>query len=364
MAKISVPRKPRRKRSKRIGIFTKMDMAGGSEFRAVEMANAISRVEGYCGVLLAEKSIPDRLRKAIEAGVEVHEGVFTKPDVEALYSVDHLLVINTDSRDFTTAAYWDGRTGVHAYKVNLGQIRQLVFLFNFIVSPSCHLPELRELVPDIRIITANSKFFDEISEQARYEEVRHYPRLQLESPISLGVAKPKTHAPRLRFGMHSLPNADKWNSQFPELVRAVNEKWGDQVVWDFMGMPGSLRRKITGPNVILRPEFCVPVDEFLTGLDVFVFFVSWRREEAWARSVGEALMSGCPVITTGRGGNRNQVIHGNTGYLCKTVERFVESCGKLIETKQLLTDMRRNAASFARNFASEKVAERFLAFVQ
>ena len=54
------------------------------------------------------------------------------------------------------------------------------------------------------------------------------------------------------------------------------------------------------------------VPEFLQGIDVLLFFLGWQREEAWARSAAEALMSGCPVITTNRGGNRDQVIHGNT----------------------------------------------------
>lgn len=364
MAKGSPRTSPVKSAPIRVGIFTKMDMAGGSEFRAVEMANAISKVEGYESALLAEKSIPERLRNSIEPKVEIREGVFTKPDLDALYSVDHLLVINTDSREFTTAAYWSGETKVHNCKVNLRRIRQLVFLFNYVVSPSCQLPDLRNSVPDIRIITANSKFFDEISEQARYERVRHYPRLQLESPINPYVVKPKTSSARLRLGMHSLPNADKWNKQLPDLIRSINDRWGDQVAWDFMGMPSALRKKISDSNVILRPEFFIPVAEFLSGVDVFVFFVGWKREEAWARSVGEALMSGCPVITTGRGGNRNQVIHGNTGYLCKTVEDFSTNCSKLIGDPSLLADIRCNAKAFARSFSSERVVRKFLDFIQ
>ncbi len=321
---------------RRIGIFTKMDMAGGSEFRAVEMANALSHVPGCQGVLMAEKSIPAKLRGAIDPLVEVREGIFTTPDTDALYSVDHVLVINSDSRLFTTEAYWLGESPRHSYKVNLSRIRQMTFLFNFIVSPSIVLPALQRHIRDIRIITANSKFFDEIGKQGRYEAVRHYPRLQLESPIHPRIAVAKSSSDRLRFGMHSLPASSKWNDQFPDLIHRMNERFGNRILWDFMGMPGSLRVKIRDGNVVFRKEFSMPVGDFLAGIDVFVFFLSWKREEPWARSSAEALMSGCPVITTARGGNKNQIIHGNTGFLCKTLDDFVHACGKLVEEASLV----------------------------
>ena len=349
---------------KRVGIFTKMGMVGGSEFRAVEMAAAINQVSGCQGVLLIEKEMPEKLRAVIGPGVEVHEGIFSRPDIEALYSVDHLLIINTDSREFTTEAYWQGMSPIHAYKVDLTRIRQMVFLFNFIVSPSCSLPALKRRVPDIRIITANSKFFDEISEQDRYEAVRHYPRLQLESPINPMVALPKAEAARLRLGMHSLPSPGKWNKQFPELIKAVNDRHGERISWDFMGMHQSVQKNIQDPNVIKRPAFSLPVDEYLTGIDIFVFFLEWKREEAWARCAGEALMSGCPVITTAKGGNRNQVIHGNTGFLCKSFDDFVAACGRLIDQPELMNAMQQNAQSFARSFSSSEIARRFLDFLR
>lgn len=349
---------------KRIGVFTKMDMAGGSEFRAAEMASAISQIDGYQGVLLVEKKIPEKIKSAVSPTVEIHEGVFSRPNVDALYSVEHLLVINSDSRYFCTEAYWLGLSPVHSHCVALSRIRQMTFLFNFIVSPACSLPSMQTHVSDIRIVTANSKFFDEISQQERYKGVRHYPRLQLESPISPKVALPKTHATRLRFGMHSLPVAGKWNEEFPDLVCRVNELCRDRILWDFMGMPANLRTKCQGDNFVFRPEFSLPVGEYLAGIDVFVFFLSWKREEPWSRSAGEALASGCPVITTSRGGNCNQVIHGNTGFLCKTLDEFAASCAQLVEQPSLLAAMRCNAARSARRFASETVAQRFLSFIQ
>ena len=352
------------RRVKRIGIFTKFEMGGGSEFRAAEMAAAISQLPGYHAVLLAERKIAERLLPAIGKKVEVHEGIFSAPDLAPLYSVDHLLVINTDSRHFTTLDYWQGKTGRHSHPVDLSRIQQMTFLFNFIVSPSIQLPALQAKAPDVRIITTNSKFFKEISEQARYEPVRHYPRLQLESPINPLVAKPKTKSRRLRFGMHSLAMAYKWNQELPDLIQRVLAVHGDRISWDFMGMTAEVRERIREENVTVRREFELPVAEFLRGIDVFVFFLGWGREEAWARSAGEALMSGCPVITTAKGGNMDQVLHGNTGFLCRSLDDFAAHCARLIEDPDLVQTMRRNARKAAKRFASASVARRFLEFIK
>lgn len=348
----------------RIGIFTKMNMAGGSEFRAAEMATALSDLPDHQAVLLVEKTISPKLRSAIGGKVEIHESVFGNGSVEAFYSVDHLLVINSDSRDFTTSDYWQGRTPHHACAVDLARIKQMVFLFNFLVSPARHLAGIRALVPDVRIITANAKFFHEISEQSRYEPVRHYPRMQLESPINPAVAQPKSASTRLRFGMHSLAAASKWNDQWSALIERINRDHQDRVSWDFMGMPKAIGAQIHANNVRIRKEFAVPVAEFLRELDVFVFFTSWKREEPWARSAAEALMSGCPVVATGKGGNGHQVIHGNTGFLCKNLEDFAAACQRLIESPEILAAMRANAQALARQFTSAEVMRKFLQFIQ
>lgn len=349
---------------RRIGIFTKMDMVGGSEFRAVEMANAISQIPGYQSVLMCGKALPAKLECLLDPAVELREGIFSDPDIEAFYSAGHLLVINTDSRDFTTAAYWQGKSPAHTHAVDLSRIRQMTFLFNYIVSPACTLPELRQHVRDVRIITANGKFFHEISQQKRYEAVRHYPRIQIESPIHPRVAVPKSFSNRIRLGMHSLPAPGKWNEQLPDLIQCLNARHKERILWDFMGMPREMRSRIRADNVVFRQEFSTPVSEFLSGIDVFLFFLSWKREEPWARSAGEALMSGCPVITTARGGNVEQVIHGNTGFLCKTLEDFVVACTKLVESRPLLDVMGQNARHAARHFASDAVARRFLEFIR
>jgi hypothetical protein len=348
-----------------IGIFSKFECAGGSEFRCAEMANGISQVNGCRATLLAERKIAEQVRRVILPRVHVVEGVFSAPHVDALYAVDSLLVVNTDSKEFTRIDYWEGRTPRHNHTVDLKRMRSMTFLFNFLVSPARHLSSLREYVPDLRIITANRKFFAEISEQERYLAVQHYPRLCLESPISSdGVSTRKTPSAHLRFGAHARAVDSKWNADFPKLIDELNSRHANTIAWDFMGMPRALAEQLaTREHVQVRPEFAIPVKEFLTNIDVFVSFASWKREEPWARSVAEGLSSGCPVLATAKGGNRDQIVHGNNGFLCDTMEQFVKGSERFIREPELRAAMRRNALAYARRFSSTEVTQRFLDFL-
>src|SRR5581483_6960064 len=89
-----------------------------------------------------------------------------------LYEMDVVIVVNTDSKDYTTLDFWQGRSSRHGCKVDLSRLRQLTFLFNFIVSPSQHLWQLTQYCRDIRIIVANQRFFTEITNQSRYSRIR------------------------------------------------------------------------------------------------------------------------------------------------------------------------------------------------
>ena len=49
----------------KISVFSKFDMAGGSEFRCVELANGIARFSEHESFILAEKEIPKKLLNGI-----------------------------------------------------------------------------------------------------------------------------------------------------------------------------------------------------------------------------------------------------------------------------------------------------------
>lgn len=355
----------------RIGIFSKMNYAGGSEFRCVELANALVKHTEHEACLLAEGRISEKLYERIHKGVKVIPYLLTgdrhavRP-VSMLYDLDSLLVVNTDSREFTRAEYWRGETDRHTTRVELGQMKQMVFVFNFIISPSVHLAEIRKSCPDVRIIATNQKFYEEISEQERYEAIRHYPRIMLESPIDPeSITTTKTPSDRIRIGMHSLGLSDKWNQDFPVFVKNLNERFPGKLGFSFMGMPSHLAGALKDiPNVKTHKEFRMPVREFLQEIDIFSFFSSFSREEPWSRAVAEALMAGCPVLATHRGGNPCQILHGNNGCLCRSAQEFVERAAELVQDKAKFAAMRVNAIRMSRWFRSQEVVKRLEAFLR
>ena len=355
----------------KIGIFSKLEMAGGSEFRCAEMANGIARYTNHEVKIISENGIPQRIGEYLDKSVYIVKNVFEKiddeyPKVQEFYDLDCLLIINTDCKSFTGIDYWNGKSDRHGAVVDLTQIKKMVFLFNFIVSPSRHLSTISGYCKDIRMITTNSKFFNEISSQDRYESVRHMPRLILQSPINPELlSNVKKESSRIRIGMHSRGQEDKWNSDWEKIIKKCNERFQDKISFDFMGISKSLLSKVKGiPNVISRKENSISVKEFLTGLDVFVFLPSWSREEPWARVVAEAMTSGCPVITTKKGGNMDQIIQGHNGFLCDNKDSVYKNIVYLVEHDTMRSVMSKNAFRLSKSFTTEKVISRFIEFIE
>ena len=181
-----------------IGIFSKFDMAGGSEFRCTELANGIAKYTEHIALLLVEKRLPPKLKNFIHDEVKVVENCFTSP--EYFYNVDRLLVVNTDSKEFSRPDYWRGKTHRHSFSVEMEKLKKkrMYFLYNFIVSPSRHLYEFNKYKVNVSIITTNRKFYNEITKQDRYERVRIFPRYMLGSPINPDLLNIRTRKPKGR----------------------------------------------------------------------------------------------------------------------------------------------------------------------
>jgi glycosyltransferase involved in cell wall biosynthesis len=188
----------------------------------------------------------------------------------------------------------------------------------------------------------------------------------LESPIDpMSVEQGKSFSEKLRLGMHSKPVGDKWNREWPMLVEEVHKEIGqDNVLWRFMGCPSGVQKELEQfSNMEFNKEFSITVGEFLFDLDVFVFFPAYRREEPWSRSIAEGIMSGCPVLATPKGGNVDQIVHGNNGFLCKNVEEYKDSIVRIHRNRKLLDAMRNDCYRRSKEFTSKKVIEKFLNFI-
>lgn len=352
---------------KNIGIFSKFSITGGSELRCVELANAICQFTEHNAWLLGEGNIASRLRNYINPKVKVFPNMFLPEpkNTERFYDLDCLIIVNTDSTRFTTKNYWAGKSDKHKVHVDLTKIKQMIFIFNYLISPAKKLTEIEMYCPNVKIITTNSKFFKEIAE--KQEEVVHIPRIILESPINKEtISQTKTPSYILRVGMHSKPQGDKWNEEWPLLIKAVNDQIGeDNIAWRFMGGSDKFKDSIKDiKNTEFNKEFSLSVKDFLSNLDVFAFFTSYKREEPWSRAVAEGLMSGCPVIALNKGGNVDQIIHGNNGFLCKDINDFALYITVLCEDRSLLNHMRKNCLVRAETFSSEQIINRFLDFME
>jgi glycosyltransferase involved in cell wall biosynthesis len=349
----------------KIGIYSKFDMAGGSEFRCVEMANGIVTYTEHEVVILSERNFPKELSDKTKSNVKITRNCWN--DVNNFYNLDCLLVVNSDSKSFTTINYWENlKEGTKTATLDLSKMKKMVFIFNFLISPSKHLYDIYKKGVDVRIICGNGRFYRELSSNDKYEKVRILPRMILESPIDLtSVDQDKTKSSIIRIGKHSKPMGSKWNSEHKELIEKINAKHGHKIIWDFMGGSKEFNnnlRKI--PNVICREQFTVPVKQYLKNIDIFLFYPEWSRQECWARAVAEGLASGCPVLATDvDSGNREQVMHGSNGYLCKDVKDFENRLNMLIEDPVLLKTMGRNAKIYSRFFSTEYIIKKFINFI-
>ena len=352
----------------KIGIFSKIEMLGGSERRCIELATGISEFTEHEAHIFAEGDIPKNVMSLINTDkIGVHSNTFVKSkssSLKAFEEMDKIVVINTDFKEITHIDYWHGKSHRHNKEVRL---KDATFLFNFIVSPSRHLYTLKENGTNVKIITANSKFFNEITKQDRYELIRDIPRIKLESPISIhsvDFPKPKRKN-KITFGMHSKGLGNKWNEEWDKVIKRVNQRLGESNIdFIFMGMNANVIKKIDKiRNVKIYKENELSIRDYLNQIDVFAFFPDWKREEPWARVVGEAMMSGCPILATEKGGNLDQVIHGNNGFLFKKSDDLFRHIVFLAEHPGYITTLGNNSRRIALDFDTEKVVHKLIDFI-
>ncbi len=354
-------------------------MCGGSEFRCVELANGIAEYTDYNSFLLAEKKVPSRLKGFIHSKVKVVENCFSKP--EYFYNTDNLVIINTDAKEFSTVDYWLGKSARQNISIDLEKMRgkTICFLYNFLVSPSRHLYQFYDYDINLKIITTNKKFYNEITKQDRYEDIRILPRYILESPIDpnrLNI-RMREEKNKICFGMHSKRLNNKWNDEIYKLIKEINQRYkiikskgGDdykkqKVKFRFMGVKSDLKKKLSVfDNVVAMGEDEESVKDFLDKIDIFLFFPDWGREEPWARCLAESMVAGCPVIALNKGGTGDQVLTYNNGILCKNYKDYYKAVVYFIEHKEMIPYMSSNSIRISKSFYSEAVINKLMGILE
>ena len=340
-----------------ISIFSKFDMAGGSERRCVELANGIAKYTDDKACILAEKGFPESLKRFVDKDVEIVTDALNHE--EFFYSSDFILVVNTDCKEFSTMDYWQGKTHRTDKTIDLSRVKKMGFLYNFLISPVQHLNEIAEIV-NTTIFTTNRKFFNEIGSQERYDKVWQLPRYILQSPISPDRVKTRIRDTVKTFGCHSKKLGSKWNPQWPDLSKMINGRYPD-TAFSFMGMKDEIANKMNGCLCLKEDEKTVA--DFLDSLDVFVFFPEYKREEPWARVIAEAMMAGLPVIALDKGGTSDQVINHNNGILCRTFEDYYKALVYLIEHPEAVKAMSKNSIRISKEFQTENIIKKLMEII-
>lgn len=344
-----------------ISIFSKFQIPGGSERRCVELANGLVKFfDLKVNILCRENKFPEILQKDLDSRVNIITDCLNNQ--KYFYESNYILVVNSDSRSFTKVETWEKTIDMSKLKN-----KTIFFLFNFIVSPAQDLYNFEKYGIKLGIITTNKKFFKEISDkQDKFFNISHIPRFTLESPIDKDKLIMCNNENKSKFIISFLSKSyeDKWNDDIEKLILKLNSFNSSQIsfIFKMMGVKKSLWDKLKNiDNVNLYKENSIPVGEFLKDSNLFIFYPSYKRQEPWARVIGEAMSCGLPIIALNNsGGTAEQIIHGNNGFLCKTLDEFVDKCVYLFTNNEKLLKMGKNSKIYSEEFSSQKICERLL----
>ncbi|RAX01868.1 MULTISPECIES: glycosyltransferase family 4 protein [unclassified Photorhabdus] len=85
------------------------------------------------------------------------------------------------------------------------------------------------------------------------------------------------------------------------------------------------------------------IREMLSICDIFLYLTPDDSLEGFANVISEAMVSGIPIIAEKKGGNSEQIIHGETGFLCTGYKQARDFCQLLIQDEILRMKMGENA---------------------
>ncbi len=84
-----------------------------------------------------------------------------------------------------------------------------------------------------------------------------------------------------------------------------------------------------------------------------------EKTEAFSLAMIEAMAAGLPIVTQNSGGMSEQIIHGNTGFLCNSRREIQYYCEQLGSDKNLLERMGKAAKERARMFTIDSMVQEY-----
>ena len=159
-------------------------------------------------------------------------------------------------------------------------------------------------------------------------------------------------------GRHSRSAGLKFSRDFLSLYERIDV---DNLQVRILGCNERIVRELNREGARLRhtywalPFNSMPVDKFLSHLDVFVYKTSHRCHETGCISVWEAMAAGIPAVCENKGSMRNQIIHGENGFLCDDLQDFSDAVELLAADERLRRKLGKQARDWARKNASIEV---------
>jgi glycosyltransferase involved in cell wall biosynthesis len=151
-----------------------------------------------------------------------------------------------------------------------------------------------------------------------------------------------------RFVVGNITNGAPWkhSQDFINIMDAMGHSCPD-AFFCFLGARDLVPLLAGHENVEILMPFSQPVIDYLKTISVLIHKIKPDIIETWCRVVTEAMFAGVPVIAEKRGGIREQIIHGETGFLCETSDDFARYA-LMLRTDETLY---RRIGSQAREFA-------------
>lgn len=154
---------------------------------------------------------------------------------------------------------------------------------------------------------------------------------------------------RLVAGRVSRADPAKFPDNFPATYECLGLK---RPRFRVMGWSDALAAKFEshrfGPQWELLPVAAENPAEFLRSLDLYIYGVGPRLKESWGRAVVEAMLTGAvPVIQGGAGHMHRLLVHGDSGFVCDSVEEFGHYARLLQDEPERRQAMSRRAREWA-----------------
>jgi len=200
---------------------------------------------------------------------------------------------------------------------------------------------LIEGTPKERVILSVGRFFRGLYNDKRYDILieafkRLYARLPHTTWVyrlvgSCGDDEPsRRYIEELRASVRGMPVYFHLNARYDDLRRYYNEA---TLFWHAAGF---------GVDEWKHPE----------------------RAEHFGMSTLEAMSARCVPVVINRGGQKEIVLHGESGYLWNDIDELVEYSLQLMNSPQLLAAMQANARERFRHFDREHFAAKLLSILQ